>query len=392
MANEIPHENIANARFLVDGHDVIAVHAPSDRLASITDAITGAVISIRMFCYMIEDDATGREVRDALVAACNRGVRVQLITDSFGSGYTPSEFFAPLITAGGRYHSFNAKRTFGYLIRNHQKILIADDHIAVIGGFNITDSYFGHSGEKSWEDFGVILRGDMVAELSVYYDALADLSRDGGIHYRKLRRLIRGWQPGSGKLQWLLGGPTNRMSPWAFRLKKDLESAQRFDLASAYFTPSQSILRRISKIAQHGSVRLVLAGKTDNGATIGAARSLYSYLLKRNNKIYEFQTFPLHMKLLVIDDACYIGSANLDARSLFINMEIMLRIENAQLADYLRALIDNMAAHSIEQTPALHNARTTFFKRIWWGLKYVLVSSVDYTIGRRIKFNLMRNR
>ena len=135
-----------------------------------------------------------------------------------------------------------------------------------------------------------------------------------------------------------------------------------------------------------------MAGKTDNGATIAAARLLYRYLLRRKTRIFEFQPRPLHMKLMVIDDTVYIGSANLDVRSMFINLEIMVRIKDASLAIHLRELVDTLAAQSEEQTSLLLKRRDSWWSRFKAGLAYFLVNSVDYTIGRRIKFNLIRNK
>ncbi len=378
--------------FTVDGHIINVISADDERLDGVLAVIASAKTSLRMFSYMFRGDETGKQVLSALTETVQRGVSVQLIIDSFGSNETGHEFFEPFVDAGGDYHCFSSKWNLGYAVRNHQKILIADEQHAVIGGFNITDNYFGRAGDESWEDFGIILSGPKVAELAKYYDDLHDMSNDGGVQFRKLRRVIRAWKPGNGAIAWLLGGPTNRISPWALRLKKELETAKNLHVVSAYFSPSQSILRRIAKVTRGGGSQIVLAGKSDNGATIGAARSLYKYLLKRGAHIYEFQTRPLHMKLLILDDACYIGSSNLDTRSLFINMEIMVRIEDAALAAYLRSIIQNMANHSEEQTLALHRSRSSIFTRAKWMLSYLLVNSVDYTIGRRIKFGLMFNR
>ncbi len=379
-------------KFRVGGHDLYLVHSPQDRLSALLAVIASAQTSIRMLSYMFRDDQTGNEVLSALIAAAKRGVSVYLIVDSFGSAETKDSFFAPLSKAGGRYHYFSGRWNLGYIVRNHQKILIADEGLVLVGGFNVTNHYVGRAGAQSWEDFGAILSGPRTAAMIAYFDHIADLSDDGGIRFGKLRRLILDWQIGEGPLQWLLGGPSNRMSPWARTLKTDLEKAQRLSLVSAYFSPSQSILRRIAKVTRKGQSQLLLAGKSDNKATINAARSLYTYLLKRGARIFEFAPLPLHMKLLVIDNATYIGSANLDARSLFINLEIMLRIEDKALAEYVCGVINKMKADSIEQTATLHAARTNILSRIKWGLAYVLVSSVDYTIGRRIKFGLLRQK
>ncbi|WP_411290989.1 phospholipase D-like domain-containing protein [Sphingorhabdus sp.] len=381
------------AYFQVAGHDLHLVHSPQDRLNALLQLISAAQKSIQMFFYMFNDDATGREVRAALVSAAERGVNVQLIIDSFGSTKVHDRFFDELIAAGGAYHSFGSRKGLGYLIRNHQKILVVDGAHALVGGFNITDAYFGRAGDASWEDLGMIVSGPQAQKLGDYFDDMARASNNGKVRYRSIRAIIHQWRPGIGQVQWLLGGPTNRISPWALTFKRSLDTGQRFDIVSAYFSPSQTILRRIARTAKRNKgSRLIMAGKTDNGATIAAARVLYRYLLRRKAKIFEFQPHPLHMKLMVIDDTVYIGSANLDIRSLFINLEIMVRIKDKALAIHMRKMIDDLVAQSEEQTGLLLKARDSYWSRFKAGLAYFLVNSVDYTIGRRIKFGLIRNR
>lgn len=379
--------------FQVAGHDLHLVHQPQDRLDAMLQLIALAEKSIHMFFYMFGADETGREVRDALVAAAKRGVQVQLIIDSFGSTQVSDRFFEPFIEAGGSYHCFSTRKGLGYLIRNHQKMLIIDDAHALVGGFNITDQYFGRAGDDSWEDLGMIVSGPQAQRLSSYFEDMARASNNGKVRYRQIRTIIQQWRPGIGQVQWLLGGPTNRISPWALTFKRSLESGQKFDIVSAYFSPSQTILRRLAKTAKRNKgSRLIMAGKTDNGATIAAARVLYRYLLRRKTRIFEYQPRPLHMKLMVIDDTVYIGSANLDVRSMFINLEIMVRIKDAGLAVHMRKLIDELVTQSEEQTRILLKSRDTFWSRFKAGLAYFLVNSVDYTIGRRIKFGLIRNK
>ena len=379
--------------FHIAGHDLHVVHSPQDRLGAVLGLIARAKKSIQMFFYMFGDDATGREVRDALVAAANDGVHVQLIIDSFGSGNVSDRFFEALVEAGGCYHCFSTRKGLGYIIRNHQKILIADRAHALVGGFNITDDYFGRAGDNSWEDLGIIVSGVQAQKLSDYFEDLARASNNGKVRYRSIRNIIHQWRPGIGQVQWLLGGPTNRISPWAITFKRSLEANKRFDIVSAYFSPSQTILRRLAKAAKHNKgSRLVVAGKTDNNATIAAARLLYRYLMRRKTRIFEFQSRPLHMKLMVIDDTVYIGSANLDVRSMFINLEIMVRIKDAGLALHMRKLIDELVTQSEEQTRMLLKARDSYWSRFKAALAYFLVNSVDYTIGRRITFGLIRNR
>lgn len=379
--------------FQVADHDLHLVHLPQDRLDAVLQLIALAQKSIEMFFYMFGHDETAREVRDALVAAAKRGVQVQLIIDSFGSTQVSDRFFDALIEAGGDYHSFSTRKGLGYLIRNHQKMLIVDGMHALVGGFNITDQYFGRAGDDSWEDLGMIVSGPQAQRLSDYFKDMVRASNNGKVRYRQIRNIIHQWRPGIGQVQWLLGGPTNRISPWALTFKRSLETGQKFDIVSAYFSPSQTILRRLAKAAKRNKgSRLIMAGKTDNGATIAAARVLYRYLLRRKTRIFEYQPRPLHMKLMVIDDTVYIGSANLDVRSMFINLEIMVRIKDAGLAAHMRKLIDELVTQSEEQTRILLKTRDTLWSRFKAGLAYFLVNSVDYTIGRRIKFGLIRNK
>ncbi len=372
-------------RFEVAGHQLHIVHDPDDRLQALLGLIEAATATITLSIYMFYNDTSGTEVRDALVMAAQRGVKVEMLIDSFGSATVPIAFFQSIADAGGAFHYFSSRWRLSYLIRNHQKILIADSQHALIGGYNITDQYFGRRGSQSWEDLGLVISGPEVARIAVYLTELIELSADGGVRLLALRRLIRAWRPGNGLLQWHVGGPTNRIAPWALALKRDLQNAKRIDIIAGYFSPTQTILRRLAKAVRNGGqVRLVLAGKTDNGATIGAARILYGYLLKRDVQICEFQPRLLHTKMMVIDNACYIGSANLDIRSLFINKELMLRIDDAAVADYLRTLAAELAQDGIEQTADLHRNRLSWFNRLHWSLAYLLVNSVDYNIGRRI--------
>ena len=377
--------------FQVGGHDLHLVHQPQDRLNALLQLIAMAQKSIQMFFYMFCADETGQQVRDALVMAATRGVRVQLIIDSFGSTQVSDRFFDALLDAGGEYHSFSTRKGLGYLIRNHQKMLIIDAIHALVGGFNIADSYFGRAGDDSWEDLGIIVSGPQAQRLSDYFEDMAQASNGGNVSFRQIRNIIRQWRPGIGQVQWLLGGPTNRISPWALTFKRSLDIGKKFDIVSAYFSPSQTILRRLAKTARRNKgSRLIMAGKTDNGATIAAARLLYRYLMRRKTRIFEYQPRPLHMKLMVIDDMVYIGSANLDIRSMFINLEIMVRIKDAGLALHVCTLIDELVSQSEEQTRVLLKKRDTIWSRFKAGIAYFLVNSVDYTIGRRIKFRLIR--
>ena len=114
----------------------------------------------------------------------------------------------------------------------------------------------------------------------------------------------------------------------------------------AYFAPPGAMLRRIGRLGRRGHARIITAAKSDNNATIAAARHTYSRLLRRHVDMYEYETAKLHTKLAIVDDVVHIGSSNFDFRSLYLNLEVMLRIKDAGFAAAMRRYFD----HEIEQS------------------------------------------
>ncbi|MEO9601517.1 phosphatidylserine/phosphatidylglycerophosphate/cardiolipin synthase family protein [Parasphingorhabdus sp.] len=375
------------------------VHRSAERLSAVQDIIKAAEKSLKLFFYMFEDDRTGKMTLDLLIDACKRGVAVEMIVDSFGSNSSSRKFFEPLIEAGGKFRIFIPRFSTSYFIRNHQKMIIADECCALIGGFNIADQYFempmrekdGASISDSWEDLGLVIKGPEVANLNQYYQLLSNWVYQNNGNVRALRKMLRNWDAGDGPFRWLLGGPSNRLSRWAWAIKKDLEKGSSLDLVTAYFSPGQGLLRRIGGLSKRGGKsRIILPGKTDNAATIGASRLLYGYLLKRRAHLFEYQPKRLHMKLVIVDDAVYIGSANFDLRSLFINVEMMLRIEDATFAGRAREVIDILHENTKAITPELHKSRQSFLNRLRWTLSYFVVNTLDYSVTRRLNFGVKK--
>jgi cardiolipin synthase len=379
----------------IAGHQLTFIPGGPDRLATLLGLIENAQQRLRIIVYIFEADDVGTQLRDAMVAAARRGVAVSLILDSFGSADTADGFFAPLVAAGGRYHWFGARWTPRYLIRNHLKLYIADDSIAMFGGFNISNAYFVPPGTaEGWHDLGVTISGADVALLGERFDLLEAWAADQRASWAGLVRVLRDWEAGAGPLRWLVGGPTSRLSPWARAVKRDIEAGSNLAMIMAYFSPGQSLLRRIGRLGRrargNGGAQLILPAKSDNGATIGAARALYGFLLKRGVQIAEYQPDRLHLKLMVIDDIVYVGSANFDMRSLFINLELMLRVENAELAAKVRAFISAHQQLSITYDMTSHRQRATWWTRFKWAIAYFVVGAVDFGVTRRLNLGIDR--
>lgn len=383
----------ADITLTLDGNHLRVIETGPDLRDALVDLIDGARETLKLYYYIFAADDSGRLVRDRLIAACDRGVAVTLMVDAFGSGSTPPDFFDPLVTAGGRFGLFGARRSTRYLIRNHQKLAIADDRRLLIGGFNIEDSYFGLPQDDCWHDLGLLLEGPQVEAMTLWYGQLWRWVSARKQRFRTLRAMIRRWRPSlhddpDSPFRWLIGGPTQRLSPWAQVVKRDLAGACRTDMIEAYFAPGRGMLKRLARAARRDGARIVLPSRSDNGATVAAARLLYGPMMRRGIEIYEYLPCKLHMKLIVIDDAVYIGSANFDMRSLFINLEITLRIQHAGLAGAMRVLIDRRAAESRRITPELYRAKRSLLTLAKQWISYLLVGVLDYTVTRRLNFRL----
>lgn len=377
--------------YMVAGNRLEIVADSEARLERYLAMIGSAQQSIDIIMYIYEADHVGTKIRDALIDAAQRGVAVRMIVDSFGSNLTPDEFFHPIREVQGQVIFFSRRWRSSYLIRNHQKLLIVDSGELFVGGFNIADGYFDSGRADAWADLGLVLFGPAAEPMANWFNKLFEFTLHSDGKWLKLRRTIRSWQSSNrphGPVQWLIGGPTQRLSPWAKAIRTDLSSAQRIDMVMAYFSPGQGMLRRLGRAAQRGQLRLITAARSDNGATIGAARLLYRFLLRKGAEIFEFQPQRLHMKLIVADNAIYVGSANFDMRSLFVNLELMLRIESPEMAADARASVQSMADASESITSTVMKARFGWAARLRWTLSWLIVSIIDYSVVRRLNFGL----
>ncbi len=372
----------------VAGHRLEVIVDGDQRLDRILALLSGAIRSIDIIMYIFEHDGAGTRVLDAMTAAAQRGVRVRAVIDSFGSSDISDSIFAPLRGAGGSVTFFSRHWRSSYLVRNHQKLLLIDETVAVTGGFNIATPYLGTQPGNCWFDLGIVVRGPSVARMVAWFAEIHDFTVNNDGKLLMLRRLIREWPVDTGPVTWLVGGPTQRLSPWARAVRTDLTGARQLDMVMAYFSPGQGMLRRLGRVARHGRARFIMAAKSDNAATIGASRLLYGYLLRKRAQIWEYQPCKLHMKLIVIDDVVYVGTANFDMRSLFVNVEVMLRVADAGFAQQMRGFIAAQQDDCDDITPAAHKARAGWLTRLRWTLAWFVVGVADYTVSRRLNFGL----
>ena len=369
---------------VIDGNRLTLLVDGPHGLQALLKLIAEAERTLDVLYYIFWNDAGGERVRDALIEAQSRGVAVRLVVDGFGSKRTPPAFFQPLLDAGGKVCRFNPDFGRRYVLRNHQKMTIADGARAVIGGFNVSVNYFEPDSPAGWRDLGLLVDGPCVAHLSDYYGELHD--RITGKQKRSilsLRKFLKRMTQKEGRLRWVFGGP-GPVSPYARQVRADLRRAKSVSMMMGYFAPNRRMARQLRAVSRRGGeVRLVLAGKTDLRVAQNAARATYRHLLKYGVRIAEYMKTRLHAKLIIVDDATYVGSGNFDIRSLYINMEVMLRIDDPDFAAEARALFDADFAGSTPVDKESFRREATWANRIRWGFAYFLFTTVDLLLARR---------
>ena len=279
-------------------------------------------------------------MRDALVAAARRGVDVRVIVDGFGA-IAGQEFFAPLVEAGGKFCCFIAGLTRGYLIRNHQKLVVADSKVAMLGGFNVENAYFELPGEDGWSDLAFTVEGPVVERVEAWFDELEDwVAQPEGAVPRDSPQGAR-----MGQRQRAGAAPDRRADRAALELGALRQRGPGRGRPARHGRWPISRRRRGCRSGSAASPARARRGcccrrSPTTARRSRAARAYYSRLLRAGVRIWEFQPCRLHTKLIVLDDAVYLGSANFDARSLYINLEIVLYIEDAALARRLREYVE----------------------------------------------------
>ncbi len=346
-------------------------------------AIGKAAQSVRLEMYIFHTGPTADEFKDALVKACQRGLRVKVLVDAVGSAYLPDSFWQTLRESGGEFRWFNPLSLHRILIRDHRKMLVCDEALAFVGGFNIATEYRGDGVTAGWRDLGLSVRGPLAHELAAAFDDMfvcADFKHRPFIRLRKSSRL-KTVLASESKL--LLGGP-GRNNPFKSALRSDLKDAREALIISPYFVPPWKIRRLLMRLARNGAkVQLILPAKCDLPMMRMAAQSFYRRFLTAGVEIHEYQPQILHAKLFVIDKIAYAGSANLDGRSMNINYELMIRLSNPALVREGREIFSGMLAHCRQINLAEWRRSRTFLDRLKARLAHLLFARLDPFLARQ---------
>jgi cardiolipin synthase len=357
-------------------------------------AIDAAQQEIHFETYIFARDDTGIEVETALMRAAQRGVRVRVVTDWFGTGHQQAARLGVAFAAAGvRYRVFNPWFKRG-VTRTHRKIAVVDRAVAFVGGINVNDDWVCDydPGKKlpapRW-DFAVQVEGPLVAQ--IHREAQAQWARVGHLGLIKRIDLLRELKtaPRNGGEGPMQAGFVVRDN---WRNRRTIQRAYLLALgrartsvllANPYFAPGRKFREALAQAAKRGVQVTLLIGVGEFKLQDMVAHSFYPKLLDCGIKVVEYRKTQLHAKVAVIDDDwSTVGSSNCDGLSLFLNQEANVVVKDAAFARSMRAHIERGIADGVE-IHRDHFKHVGRFKRFGYETAYFLyrVTMRIFTIG-----------
>ena len=318
--------------------------------------IDSAHTSVYLEFYIVDPQGMIVDLLEALERAAGRGVDVRLMADDFGGRpFFKSDWDERLVAAGvDVVHSLSvnpvkafSKRTD---LRNHRKLIVIDQDIGYTGSFNLTDPKEFKKGEGfgEWVDVMLRLEGHIVSSLSCLFntDYIFDST---GMDYdmEDLEELADDgdesayFEDGS-VMQLVPSGPEMQRSVIHELISSAIFRAQHsVTVVTPYFVPDETIQLALQSAAHRGvSVRIIVPKRVDSILARHAGESTFDDLIRSGVEVHRYKAGMLHTKLVQVDDQLtMIGTANVDMRSFYLNLEMTLCVYDARFAAEIEALV-----------------------------------------------------
>ena len=345
----------------------------ADFITALLAAIGRAKHHIHLCTYIIEDDALGRLVADALIDKAREGVTVRVIYDDVGCWKTPKAFFERMRDAGIDAHAFMPVKfpafTSKINYRNHRKVCIIDGQEGFVGGMNIALRYIrGTKKLGAWRDTHLRIHGNAVHGLQTvflidwyfvdrtlinekcYYPAV-----DSGMVNNCLSQIVS-------------SDPTSRYPEMEQAYVRILSEAKEYVyMSTPYFLPTEPVLFAMRMAALSGvDVRLIIPFHADSKIVEWASRRFVSTIEEAGVKVFLYKGGFNHSKLLVCDDSlCSCGSTNIDFRSFNNNFEVNAFFYDEAFALRMKKVFLQDAAQCIPLSDAPTLLKRPFLQKLW---------------------------
>lgn len=331
--------------------------------------IRNAKKSINIIMYIMDDGIWLRSLVTELVKKHQEGVKVHVIYDWLGCYFKkPHHIIKQLQKYGIPVAIFNPhginmfKGVTNY--RSHQKAIIVDNEVALYGGSNIADEYLTISPKTNyWHDLNFMVSGEIVNSLSISFihdwmnltDYRHAKSKKKQAANKELHHtLIHNLQP-SKKIsktcnaQFIHSSPDYEEKQIEHSIALLANQAKKsIKLVTPYFVPSEMVLNAIVDASIRGVKVTLMTPRLndDKQFVIPTNRYYYARLKQTGCEIYEYNGF-IHSKYLIVDDEITLtGSNNLDLRSLWINYENALVIQDPEFTSQMNQLFNWDLSHS----------------------------------------------
>ncbi len=384
-----------------EGNQIDLLNSGREYFPVLLAALQTAREEIFLEAYIFAQDATANAVVERLCAAAQRGVRVHVLVDGFGSRDLPQTYRARLTGSGARVLEFRRPvlwRPVRGLRRMHRKLVVIDAArasagCAFVGGINIIDDWNTPDEVPPRFDYAVRVRGPLVAEIHAAARHLWSVSALAGMRARALARHQVAPAAPCGTMRATLAIRDNVLH------RTEIEDAyieairaarSTILVASGYFLPSRRFFRELHAAALRGvAVTVIMQGPSDHPLLQAATQSLYRRLLRAGIGVMEYSKSFLHAKVAVVDDQwATVGSSNIDPFSLLLSREANIVVTDARFAVQLRASLEGAVAAGGVRITADQLGRTAWYLRLVQWLAYrfarLTVDLVTPSGGRRL--------
>lgn len=349
---------------------------PADILKSIAFDIRHATQSVNMVFYIWHPGGHADEVAQAACDTAKRGIPVRIMLDSAGSKtFFRSKWPSVMREAGIELIEALAVNPFRMFfrrldIRQHRKVVIIDNHLAYTGSMNMVDPRFfkQNAGVGQWVDVMVRVTGPTVPVLSSIFSW--DWEVETGLRNLPAQpecSLIEDHQHANHAVQAIPSGPG--LPDGMIQQVLTLAIHQAHDsitITTPYLVPSEGLLFSLQTAAQRGvKVTVIVPEKNDSLMVEWASRSFFADLMASGIEIYRFGGGLLHTKSVLVDEKyCLIGTVNLDMRSLWLNFELTLTVDDPDFCASVNALHQRYLSQSLRVEPKTWQQRPVYHKPI----------------------------
>ena len=318
-------ERLAELPVLTGNDAELLIDGPAT-FESIFEGIARAEDYVLVQFFIVKDDDLGRALKDSMIAAAGRGVRVLFLFDEVGSNKLPKSYLNDLRAAGIEAYNFHTQQgpsnRFQINFRNHRKIVVVDGYEGWVGGHNVGDEYMGRSAKFGhWRDTHVRIEGPaaLALQLSFVEDWHWATGDTPGLDW-----VPQASQHADVPVLIVPSGPADRRETATLMFTHVINSAhERVWIASPYFVPDEGVMNALRLAALRDvDVRILIPNEPDHLLVYLAAFHFYEEMKDSGITVYRYTEGFMHQKAILVDEASAIGTANFDNRSFRLNFEI----------------------------------------------------------------------